>query len=300
MTLEERIEIAQVVRGRDRFGPVSAEELAALPGTETELHITVDCGRTVRVLEERLDDLASPAPLLINYHGGGFIKGRTDRDRRYCCMIMDRVGCLVWDVDYSIAPEAPFPAAVNEAYGIMAYAFEHAQELGVDPDRIILAGHSAGGNLVAAALVKDAKEHRLHPCCALIEYAPVNQSVDPVDRLSPELKADPSWVKRAEIERLYTEFYIGDADPMDPLCSPLLAGDSDYTAFPDTLILSAGEDSLRDDTEALAQRLVKAGVCVTAQRIEEAIHGFTTNRTPGWERGLDRHVQFMTEHIRRT
>ena len=82
-----------------------------------------------------------------------------------------------------------------------------------------------------------------------------------------------------------------------PLCSPLNAADEALATFPDCLILSAGEDSLREDTEAFALRLVKAGVCVTAQRIPEAMHGFTTNRTPGWERALALHCKFFQEHL---
>ena len=75
------------------------------------------------------------------------------------------------------------------------------------------------------------------------------------------------------------------------------ADEAALSTFPDCLILSAGEDSLRDDTEAFALRLIKAGVCVTAQRIPEAMHGFTTNRTPGWERALDAHCKFFREHL---
>ena len=100
MMLEEKIAMAQTIRGRDRFGPVSPEELAALPGTETELHIPVEGGRTVHVYEERPDHLPEKAALVLNFHGGGFIKGRTDRDRRYCCTIMEQLNVLVWDVDY--------------------------------------------------------------------------------------------------------------------------------------------------------------------------------------------------------
>ena len=157
MTREEMIAMAQAIRERDHFGPVSPEELAALPGTETELHIPVEGGRTVHVYEERPDHLPEKTALILNYHGGGFLKGRTDRDRRYCCTIMEQLNALVWDVDYCIAPEEPFPAAVEECYGIAAYAFDHADELGIDPDKIILAGHSAGGNLVAAACLKKAE-----------------------------------------------------------------------------------------------------------------------------------------------
>ena len=95
-----------------------------------------------------------------------------------------------------------------------------------------------------------------------------------------------------------TVLSVGDADPSDPLCSPAFAKDQALAAFPDCLIISAGEDSLRDDTEAFGMRLAKAGVCVTMQRITEAMHGFTTNRTPGWERALDRQYKFFQEHLR--
>lgn len=297
MTLEEKIAMANQVRSRDRFGSVSPEEQAALPGTETELWIKTANGCKIHVFEERPDTLPPKAELLLNFHGGGFIKGRTDRDRRYCCTLMERLNCLVWDVDYCLAPEKAFPAAVHESYGIAEYAFDHAEELGVDPEKIILAGHSAGGNLVAAACIQNAETHKLHPCCVLMEYFPVDNTVNPIDRLSPELKQDPFWVKRSATEKLYTDFYVGDADPAQPLCSPIKADEAALSTFPDCLILSAGEDSLRDDTEAFALRLIKAGVCVTAQRIPEAMHGFTTNRTPGWERALDAHCKFFREHL---
>ena len=203
MTLEEKIAMAQTIRSRDRFGPVSPEELAALPGTEKEMWVEVADGRKVHLFEERPEHLSAKAALLLNFHGGGFIKGRTDRDRRYCCTIMEQLNVLVWDVDYCIAPEEPFPAAVEEAYGIAAYTFDHAEELGIDPDKIILAGHSAGGNLVAAVCLKNAETHRLHPCCVLMEYFPTDNTVDPLRRLSPELQKDPFWAKRAETEKLY-------------------------------------------------------------------------------------------------
>ena len=297
MTLEEKIATANQVRSRDRFGPVSPEELAALPGTETELWIETANGCEIHVFEERPDTLPPKAALLLNFHGGGFIKERTDRDRRYCCTLMERLNCLVWDVDYCLAPEKAFPAAVHESYGIAEYAFDHAEELGVDPEKIILAGHSAGGNLVAAACIQNAETHKLRPCCVLMEYFPVDNTVNPIDRLSPELKQDSFWVKRSATEKLCTDFSVGDADPAQPLCSPIKAGEAALSTFPDCLILSAGEDSLRDDTEAFALRLIKAGVCVTAQRIPEAMHGFTTNRTPGWERALDAHCKFFREHL---
>ena len=87
MTLEEKVAMANTVRSRDRFGPVSPEELAALPGTEKEMWVEVADGRKVHVFEERPEHLPAKVTLLLNFHGGGFIKGRTDRDRRYCCTL---------------------------------------------------------------------------------------------------------------------------------------------------------------------------------------------------------------------
>ena len=105
MTQEEKIAIAETVRHRDRFGPVSQEELAALSGKETELWIQTKSGYCVHVFEERPEALPDRAPILLNFHGGGFLKGRTDRERRYCCAVMEATNALVWDVDYSLAPE---------------------------------------------------------------------------------------------------------------------------------------------------------------------------------------------------
>ena len=287
--------MANLVRNRDRFGPVSAEELAALPGTETEMFITTKSGKKVHVFEEKPDTKFDA--MVINFHGGGFLKGRTDRDHRYASTIMAELSALVWDIDYSLAPENPFPYVADEAYEIALYATQHAEELGVNPDKIILAGHSAGGNLVASALIKNAQTHELHPCCALMEYVPTDNTANPVERLSDELRQDPFWVKRAETEKLYTDFYVGESDPKDPRCSPCFASEEELSAFPDSLIISADKDSLRDDTERFAFSLAKAGVCVTMKRVANAVHGFTVNRTDGWEEGLKLHYQFMKQHI---
>lgn len=146
MTQEEKIEIADMVRSRDRFGPVSEEELAALPEKKTELWIRTKNGKTVHVFEERPGkNLPEQAALLLNFHGGGFLKGRTDRDRRYCCWAMEQLNCLVWDIDYSLATENHFHFRQRKLMRFVSYAFEHSTELGIDQEKIILAGHSAEG-----------------------------------------------------------------------------------------------------------------------------------------------------------
>ena len=196
--------------------------------------VEVADGRKVHLFEERPEHLSAKAALLLNFHGGGFIKGRTDRDRRYCCTLMEQLNCLVWDVDYCLAPEQAFPAAVEETYGIIAYAFDHAEELGIDPQKIVLAGHSAGGNLVAAALIKDAEAHHLKPCCALLEYFPVDNTVDPVNRLSPELQADEFLGQTRPDGKAVHRLLCGKADPADPALLPGKATDEALASFPDS------------------------------------------------------------------
>ena len=200
--------------------------------------------------------------------------------------------------DYCLAPEQAFPAAVEETYGIIAYAFDHAEELGIDPQKIVLAGHSAGGNLVAAALIKDAEAHHLKPCCALLEYFPVDNTVDPVNRLSPELQTNEFWVKRAQTEKLYTDF-LCLAMPILPIRCVRRSRQMRLHLLHFLSVLSFPQARIVCETiqKLLSLRLVKAGVCVTAQRIPEAMHGFTTNRTPGWERALKKHIQFFREHL---
>lgn len=298
MTRDEMIQQARALRSRDRFGLLPPEELAALPGTERELHVLLENGRTVHVYELRPGTpLPSPAPMLLNYHGGGFVKGRSDRDRRYCSFLAEQLRCLIWDVDYALAPEAPFPAAAEESYGIAAYAFAHAAELGVDPARIALAGHSAGGNLVASACIHAGQSGAFRPCAVLMEYLPANNAIDPMDRLSPAQLADAHAVARARTERLYTAFYCTPQQARDPLCSPALAGPELLATFPDSLVISAGRDSLRDETEAFALQLAQAGVTVTLRRAVPAMHGFTTNRTEGWEEALALHCKFFRQYL---
>ena len=194
--------------------------------------------------------------VILNFHGGGFIKGRSDRDHRYCSFLANEVNCLVWDVDYALAPENPFPAGLMECYNITEYVFLHANELGVDPDRIALAGHSAGGNFVAAAMILAARNRSFRPDCLLMEYFPTDQQRDAAGKLSPEL-----------------------------------------AAFPDSLIINAGKDTLQKETEEFARVLVEQGVTVLQKRIPEAMHGFTTNRTDGWERALALHRDFFRQHF---
>ena len=294
MDLKEKKEKANVIRNRDRFGTMSSEELAALPGSEQVLQIPCE-DHTVTVYAITPDtELKHPSPLLINFHGGGFIKVRGDRDKRYCSCLAQDLNCIIWDVDYSVAPEHPFPAAVNEAYAVCAYAFEHAEEYGFDKTRISIAGHSAGGTLTAATLINAQRKKEFTFRSALMEYFPSDFKRDPASKLTPKLAADPWRIRRAQTEAEYTTFYLSSEEDMDnPLCCPMFASDEEFAGFPECLVISAGTDTLVNEVDDFTKKLIENGVTVTAKRIPEAMHGFTVNRTDGWERAVALHVSFF-------
>lgn len=297
MTRQEMIQHAQEIRGRNPFPPASQEELAALPAVQEEFELEAD-GQKVHIYAVRpKNELTPNCPMFINFHGGGYMKGRFDRDLVYCSRMAHRFGALVWDMDYSLAPEAPFPAAVNEAYAAVSYAFEHSEELGIDPKRILLLGHSAGGGLVAAVCQLAAKSDQLRPAAALMEYFPADMVTDPVDKLTPKQREDPREVGRAETGRLYNLFYSSSEEAGNPLVSPVLAPDEVLRGFPDTMILTAGQDTLGDEDEKLAVRLARQGVNVVLRRFTASPHGFTINRMGEWEEALALHEAFIAAHI---
>jgi acetyl esterase len=298
MTREETIEQAKLIRSRDQFGKLTPEETAKYAGNEKELYINLTSGHTVHVFEVRSGKpLSGKAPIIINFHGGGFIKGRTARDLRYCSYLAEKLNCLVWDVDYSLAPEEPFPYAADECFGIIEYAFANAEQLGVDVSRIALAGHSSGGNLAASACIKAAEKNEFHPCALLLEYFPADLSRDPMERLTSEQMADERAVARAMTERLYNSFYCTSEQQTNPLASPIYAPLEALSAFPDCLVISAQIDSLCQETEAFAKKLIGAGVCVTSRRFLNSMHGFTTNHTDEWEEALELHYRFFREYL---
>jgi acetyl esterase len=298
MTREETLEHAKLIRSRDQFGIITPDEAAKYAVNERELHIPLENGQTVHVYEIRPNSpLPDNTPMIINFHGGGFIKGRTGRDLRYCSHLAEHLNCLIWDVDYRLAPEEPFPAAAEESFGIIEYAFSHTKELGVNACRIALAGHSSGGNLAASACIKAADNKDFHPCALLLEYFPADLSRDPMEKLNSEQLSDESTVARAKTERLYNAFYCKEEEQSNPLVSPLLAPMAALTTFPACLVISANIDSLCQETEAFAHRLAEAGVYVTQRRFLNSMHGFTINRMAEWEEALKLHCRFFKEHL---
>ena len=207
--------------------------------------------------------------LLVYYHGGGHVVGTLDTHDSACRFFAKHAGVGVLSVDYRLAPEHPYPAAVDDSVAALAWASENAERLGFDPARIAVGGDSAGGNLAAVvALAAKAGEAPL-PAFQLLIY-PVCDYVE--KRRSYELFKEGFFLTAAEMD-WYRDHYLPEPDAAHEWrVSPLRA--PDHSGLPPTYILTAGFDPLRDEAEEYARTLTAAGVPTALRRHDGLLHSF--------------------------
>jgi acetyl esterase len=211
-----------------------------------------------------------PGPLIVYYHGGGWVAGDLDTHDQPCRLLAKASGARVLSVDYRLAPEHPFPAPVDDAFAAFRDAVARAEELHADPARIAVAGDSAGAHLAAVTARQAAADGGPAPAFQLLIY-PVTDLVEVApSRLT---FAEGFILTKANMDWYEEQFLGPDADRRDPRVSPLLA-DLQATVAP-ALVVTAGFDPLRDEGEAYAGRLREAGVRTLLRRHAGYVHGFT-------------------------
>jgi acetyl esterase len=215
--------------------------------------------------------LAADLPVLMYFHGGGFVICNLDSHDRECRSLANASGCVVVSVDYRLAPEHKFPAAVEDAYSTTCYVAEHAAEFGIDPNRIAVAGDSAGGNLAAvvALMARDRKGPSLK--FQLLIY-PLTDVLD--DSPSMREYGENHFLTRDLMDWFMEQYFATDADRQSPQASPLRA--ADLRGLAPAMIITGECDPLRDQGEAYADRLRSAGVPVVLKRYEGMIHPFVS------------------------
>lgn len=209
---------------------------------------------------------ADPLPVVVFFHGGGFIIGGLDSHDRLCRSLSSQSGAIVISVDYRLAPEHPFPAAPEDARTALHWAHENAAELGGDPDRLMVAGDSAGGNL-AASVCLYARDHGGPPISGQLLIYPVIDARQ--DSGSYTEHAEGGFLS-ATAMAWFWELYAAPVD--DPYGSPIRA--EDLAGLPPACVITVECDPLRDEGEAYAARLASAGVPVTTRRYDGMFHGF--------------------------
>lgn len=208
-----------------------------------------------------------PHPILVYFHGGGWVIGDLDTHDGICRALTNTVGCLTLAVDYRRAPESPFPAAVADARAAVAWTVAHGDSLGGDTDRVAVGGDSAGGTLATVASLLARDDNRLDLVAQVLAY-PVTNYARELDSYAEGAEyspsEDPNWFK---------EYYL--ASPLDghnPLAFPLQA--RDLGGLPPALIVTGEFDPLRDDGLAYRDRLEAAGIRTEHRHFDGMIHGF--------------------------
>jgi acetyl esterase len=212
--------------------------------------------------------LAGRSPALVFLHGGGWIYGDLDSHDATCRFLAEEAQVRVIAVDYRLAPEAPFPAAVDDVLAAWSWITEHAAGLGIDPDRIAVGGDSAGGNLAAVIAQQTVQAGEPSPAFQLLIYPATDFSTTSASRLT---YADGFFLTKAFMDLAEENYLVGGEDKTDPRLSPL---HGDVTGVAPAYVVTAGFDPLVDEGEAYVEKLRAAGVPVEHVREDGLIHGF--------------------------
>ena len=210
-------------------------------------------------------------PLVVYFHGGGWVIGSIEAYDPTCRALASASGCAVASVEYRLAPESAFPAAPEDCYAATRWLAENAADLGVDGERLAVAGDSAGGNL--AAVVSLMARDRGGPKISyqVLIYAAVDVGGEYPSRTE---NAEGYFLTARGMRWFYGHYIQDESRAGDPLASPLLA--DDHSGLPPAMIVTAGYDPLRDEGEAYAEKLREAGVEAKVSRHDDMIHGFVS------------------------
>ena len=242
---ETPVEIAQIVN-------------RTIPGPAGDVPVRLYYPRAVKEL-----------PILVYFHGGGFVLGNLESHDSLCRKIALGADCIVMAVDYRLAPEHPFPAAPEDSLAATKWALEHAEEIGGDPDRIIVGGDSAGGNL-ATVVARHLRDQGIAKIRGQLLIYPVTHLRPPLEG-SMATNGEGYFLKAADMA-WFEDLYLADAEPNHPDASPLLI--DDLSNLPRAFVVTAGFDPLHDQGRAYAERLVDAGNACDYSHYAGAIHGF--------------------------
>ena len=256
---------------REVLRRVQAKPVAKLPVAIEDTTFPVGPTGSVRVRIVRPYGAIGMLPAVMYFHGGGWMLGDKDTHDRMTREIAVGANATVVFVDYDRSPEARYPVAIEQAYSVTKYVAEHGPELGVDSTRLAVLGDSAGGNIAAAVtlLAKERGEPRIDLQVLLYPVTDVDFGTGSYDTF-----ADGPWLTRRAMQWFWDAYLPYIDARREPTATPLNATLEQLEGLPEALVIVAENDVLRDEGEAYARKLSRAGVRVTSVRYNGTIHDF--------------------------
>lgn len=211
-------------------------------------------------------------PIIIYAHGGSWISGNLDTHDNVCRKLSRNTKVIVISVDYRLAPENPFPSGLNDVYNTLQWTYENAKSINGNEKLIAIVGDSAGGNLSAAVSSMIRDKNGPHITCQVLIYPSTN--ISELNSNSWSYFASDFNISTEDMEKYISLYVPREEDRKNPYVSPLLA--EDFKGLPNTLVVTAEIDPLRDEGEAYANKLKEAGIQVDIIRVKGVTHGFIT------------------------
>lgn len=230
--------------------------------------LTISDGRVKLRVYTPVKATQGALPALLFFHGGGYVIGDLETHDGLCRILANEAGVRVVAVDYRLAPEHKFPAAVDDALAALRHVLDHAAELGIDPDRLAVGGDSAGGGLAAVLAQQAARTgQRLRLQMLLFPVTQIGQDTPSLTNF-----AEGYFLEREGLRWFYGHYLPENANRDDPRISPLKA--QDVKGLAPAFVMLAGFDPLHDEGLLYADRLRQAGVPVTLQDYPDMVHDF--------------------------
>ena len=283
MSKEELLAQAKKLRERNDSQVFPLPEQQQTNLTQTKVIVNVSNQDPVALLVYKPAYLPSQG-VILNFRGSGFMHHWTRHDHAFVKSLVFATNYTVIDVDYPLAPEHPFPSAVNASFAAFSYVQKHYKDFSSIGQKLVVMGHSSGGNLaVTTQLLAKRKQLKLADKL-LLDFPVLDLDTDAAKKNYPNGQGIP-----VEESRLMNSFYLSDSTQKltgNCLISPILATQDELRNFPETEIHTAEFDSLRDEAEKFAQHLTEAFVRITVCRYPDSYHGFTVVKMGAGEKSF--------------
>lgn len=255
-----------------------------------EIYVKTAFGNTHVFLVRENAQPEGQHPVVVNVHGGGWTAAHGERDLFFCRRLAKRLHALIVDIDYVLAPEYPYPAALEEIEALFNVLPEQIEQWGGNKGNVVLCGQSAGGNLLGAVMQRKRFSPEFTPKAQVLCYLPIDNYNDHFH--GEELDA------RGMTTEYYGFFYNRSFDERkNSDVSLLFATDEELRGLPHTDILTCRMDNLMEEGEAYAKKLINVGIPTTLRRFEKSRHGFLVNLMDEWQDGEDYVVSLIEKYI---